>query len=831
MGVKCPKCKTENTSDSEFCKKCATPLSSSEDISAIPTKTLKIPIKELTRGSTFARRYEVIEELGEGGMGKVYRVEDKKIKEEVALKLINPEIAGDKKTIERFSNELKFARKIAHRNVCKMYDLGEEGKTHYITMEYVPGENLMGMIRMMRQLSPAQAISIAQQICEGLAEAHRLGVVHRDLKPNNIMIDKDGKARIMDFGIARSLQAKGITAGGVMIGTPEYMSPEQVDGKEADQHSDIYSLGVVLYKMVTGKLPFSGDSSLSIALKHKTETPPDPKQYNAQISEDLSRVILRCMEKDKKNRYQSAEELFSELNRIEKKIPTKERVIPEKKPMISKEITVMFGIRKLFMPALIVVALIIAAVVIWQLLPRKEAVPFSTAKPSIAVLPFVDLSPLEDQTYFCDGLADELINRLSRIKSLRIPARTSAFSLKGKDLDIKEIGEKLNVEMVLEGSIRKAGDKLRITIQLVKVDSGYPLWSEKYDRNMEDIFTLQDEISMSIVDNLKLELLGKEKTKLVKQYTQNLEAYELYLKGRYFWNKRTGEGMKKSVRYFEQAIEEDPIYALAYAGLAYSYVTLGEWNILPAKEVFPKAKGAAKKALEIDNSLAEAHCPLGAVKCNFEWDWKGAEREYKLAIELNPNDASAHQWYSEYLVMMGRFKEAIREIKRAHELDPLSLIINAIEALHLYYAREFDRGIEQCRKVLEIDPNFRPAHIYIGYNYLGNDMYEEALEEFKKLNNHPYQAITYAKMDKITEAKKLLENFIEISNKEGVPGISLSIAEIYFALGEDDQGFKWLERAYERRERQMISIKIEPLFDSVRSDSRFKAMLRKMNFE
>jgi tetratricopeptide (TPR) repeat protein len=273
------------------------------------------------------------------------------------------------------------------------------------------------------------------------------------------------------------------------------------------------------------------------------------------------------------------------------------------------------------------------------------------------------------------------------------------------------------------------------------------------------------------------------------------------------------------------------MYALAYTGLAYSYVTLGEWNILPAKEVFPKAKGAAKKALEIDNSLAEAHVPLGAVKCNFDWDWKGAEREYKLAIELNPNDASAHQWYSEYLAMMGRFKEAFREIKRAQELDPLSLIINVVEAYHSYFAREYDRGIEQCRKVLEMDPHFRPAHYHIGLNYLENDMYEEALEEFEKLNDHSSQAITYAKMEKVTEAKKLLENLIEISNKEDVPGTSLNIARIYFALGEDDQGFKWLERAYEKRDRGMVFIKTEPSYDSVRSDPRYKALLKKMNLE
>jgi serine/threonine-protein kinase len=383
MEVECPKCNFDNPKDSRYCNKCATPLPSSEDISAVPTKALKTPIKELTRGTTFASRYEIIEKLGKGGMGKVYRVEDKKIKEEVALKLIEPEIASDKKAIKRFSNELKMARKIAHRNVCKMYDLGEEKGTHYITMEFVPGEDLKSFIRRSGQLTVAKSISIAKQVCEGLSEAHNLGVVHRDLKPSNIMIDKEGNARIMDFGIARSLQAKGITRAGVMIGTPEYMSPEQVDGKEADQCSDIYSLGVVMYEMITGKLPFKGDSTLSIALKHKSEKPQDPREINPQIPENISRLIMRCLEKDREMRYQTAEELLSELGKIEEGIPTEERVIPKRRPTTSRDITVTFNLKKILIPTLAVVVLAVIAVLIFKPFPKKEVVPAPSDKPSV----------------------------------------------------------------------------------------------------------------------------------------------------------------------------------------------------------------------------------------------------------------------------------------------------------------------------------------------------------------------------------------------------------------------------------------------------------------
>ncbi|NIM91614.1 MAG: protein kinase [Candidatus Aminicenantes bacterium] len=825
--MKCPKCHSDNPSDSGFCSKCGTQLLPSEEISA-PTETLEAAKEELTRGTTFAGRYEIIEELGKGGMGKVYRVEDKKIKEEVALKLIKPDIASDKKTIERFSNELKMSRKIAHRNVCKMYDLGEEKGTHYITMEYVPGEDLKSFIRRAGTLSAGKTIFIAKQVCEGLSEAHRLGVVHRDLKPQNIMIDKEGNARIMDFGIARSIAGKGITGAGVMIGTPEYMSPEQAEVKEVDQRSDIYSLGVILYEMVTGRVPFEGETPLGIAMKHKSEVPKDPKELNTQMPEDLSRVILRCMEKDKEKRYQNAGEVRSELENIEKGIPTTERVTPERKPITSKEITVKFTLKKIFIPALVVITFVIAVVIIWSPWAQKESAPITVDKPSIAVLPFEDLSPQQDQAYFCDGIAAELINRLTKIETLKVPARASSFSFKEKELDIKEIGNKLKVESLLVGSLQKAGNRLRITVELVKVSDGYPLWSEKYERNMEDIFALQDEISLAIVDNLKIELLGEEKAELVTRHTQNPEAYNLYLKGRFFWNKRTAKSMEKSLEYFEKAIEGDPNYALAYAGLADSYITLGAWGVFPQEDIL-KAKEAAIKALKIDDSLAEAHNALAYTKFIFDWDWQGAEIAFKHAISLNPNYATAHQFYAEYLTAMGRFDEAMREIRRAQELDPLSLIINAIGGWFLVYAREYDQAIEQCQKTLEMDPSFRPAHAYLGRGYFYKGMYKEALAKFEMTDNISGIGRVYAKVGKIQQAKRILEDLKK--QHQHSYDVSLHIAALYSYLGDNDQFFTWLERAYEERAFKMAYLKVDPMFDTVRSDSRFTAWLKKMRLD
>ena len=838
MGIKCPKCQTDNLDTQKFCGECATPLPSSKEIPV--TETLETPKKELTTGSTFAGRYQIIEELGKGGMGKVYKAHDTEIKEKVALKLLKPEIAADEKTIERFRNEIRLARKIVHKNVGRMYDLSKAEGTYFITMEYVEGQDLRGLIRQSRQLTLGTTINIAKQVSEGLAEAHKLGVVHRDLKPSNVMIDKEGSARIMDFGIARSIKAKGITGAGVIIGTPEYMSPEQVDAKETDQRSDIYSLGVILYEMVTGRVPFEGDTPLSVAVKQKTETPEDPRKLNSQIPEDLSNVILRCMEKDKEKRYQSSGEVRSVLANIEKGIPTTEKVIPKRRPITSKEISVTFSLKRLLIPGLIVAALVIAAmIIIWQVIPQKEAAPAKSGKYSIAVLPFEDLSPTKDHEYLCDGIAETLINSLNNIKDLWVPARASSFSFKGKDLGIREIGQELGVDNLLEASVQVIGNRLRITPKIINVNDGSQVWSEQYDRQMEDVFAIQDEIAQEIVNALKIKLLGEKEAYIVKSYTENLQAYNLYLKGRYFWNKRTEEGLRKSLDYFQQAIDLDPTYALAYVGLADAYNILGDWQYLEPKEAFPNAKAAARKALEIDDFLAEAHTALALSYFEYDWDWHSAEIEYKRAIALNPNYASAHHWYSEFLAVMGRHHEARVEIQKALELEPLSLIINAVSGELYQWARQDEDAIKQCKKTLEMDPDFIPAHYYLFGSYLRKGMVDESFNHF---------IVAYSAFHHLTrEEKETVQTLYKESGWNGVARFMIAKLEIiskvkyfrptdisifYTMLKDYERALDYLEKAYQIRSPAMVLYVVQAAeFEALHSEPRFQALLKKVGLE
>jgi serine/threonine-protein kinase len=796
------------------------------------TKTLEIKAEELSSGSTFAGRYQIIEELGKGGMGNVYRAVDKKLNEEVAIKLIRPEIASDRETLERFSQELKIARKIVHKNVGRMYELMEEDGKHFITMEFVPGQDLRRLIKQTGRLDTETAVSIAKQVGEGLSEAHKLGVVHRDLKPSNIMIDQEGQARIMDFGIARSLKAKGITNAGAIIGTPEYMSPEQVEGKEADARSDIYSFGIILYEMVTGRSPFQGDSSLAVALKQKIERPEKPEKLNPQIPAGLSRLILKCLEKDAGLRFQTADELRLDLDKLSRHLPTQEAPVPRGKTRISKTPALGRRVKTALAPIVIGLGLVIAILLVWKPLAKKPSSPAPQARPSIAVMPFEDLSPERDQGYFCEGLAESLINALSHVKGLRVPAKMSSFSFQGKERDLREVGRKLGVANILEGSLQKSGNRLRITARLSRISDGSLLWSEQYDREMTDLFSVQDDIGMSIARKLEFDIIGGEKEKLLKHYTENSEAYDLYLRGRYLGEKRTQEALLKGYDYVQEAIAKDPKFALAYAALSDIYYNLGWYSFLPREEAIQKSFEAAKKAVELDGTLSECWVALGGIGILLR-DWNGAGNAFRQALTLNPSNAEAHHQYAHFLEAKGDSAESVSEMKKALDLEPLSVGINACAGQALFHARDYDAAIVQLKKAMEIDPSYFDPYGWLGRTYWVKGMHKEAFEIFKKAEAFPsIQArmvgclgYAYAVEGNRIEALNQLERIRAMAKEKYVD--PCFIAWIYVGLGDKDSAFACLDRALEDKMSWLTYFKVDPFYDSLRPDPRYPALLKK----
>jgi len=622
--MKCSKCNFDNPSDSGFCSKCGTQIQpSSADLSVYQTETLITPIKELTTGSTFAGRYQVIEELGKGGMGRVYKVFDIEIKEKVALKLLKPEIAADQETIERFRNELKLARKISHHNICRMHDISKEEGAYYITMEYISGEDLKSMIRMSGTMSVGAVLSIGKQVCDGLVEAHSLGVVHRDLKPQNIMIDKGGNAKIMDFGIARSLREKGITGPSVLIGTPDYMSPEQAEAKEIDQRSDIYSLGIILYEMTTGRVPFEGDTALSIAMKHKAEMPKDPKQLNPNIPDDLSGVILKCLEKDKVKRYQSALDLRSDLERIEKGLPTTERIAPERKTFTSRQITVQFNLRKLFVPALAVLIVVAAAVVFLKILPKKKTAPPPSGKPSLAILYFENISADPSLDDWKTGLTELLITDLSQSKYINVLGSDRIYGLlkklgleaakKYSSDDLQKVAEEGRVTYTGSGSIMKAGENIIITFALRKPQTGESIPPHKLEcRGEAEIASKVDELTRLIKADLNLtntQISNDLDKGLGKITTGSPEAYRFYVEGR----KLNAQGeFAQSIEFMKKAIALDPEFAMAWRSMAASYANMG--NIAEQEKYMKKALEFSDRVSERERLLIQGQAEKNADK-------------------------------------------------------------------------------------------------------------------------------------------------------------------------------------------------------------------------
>jgi serine/threonine-protein kinase len=770
--------------------------------------------------------YEVLEKLGEGGMGMVFQARDNRLGRLVALKVLIPTLGESPDQQARFIQEARAASSLNHPNIITIYEILKSDQGDCIAMEFVRGQTL-GDVLSHGRMPVVDCLKIAMQIADALSAAHNIGIVHRDLKPANVMVTPEGLAKVLDFGLAKLAQGDGgaldfgesdatlsihlagnsrpRTAEGAIIGTVAYMSPEQAEGRRVDSRSDIFSFGSVLYEMLTGERAFQGKSGLETLAGVLRDQPRDLVKVGVDAPDEVQEVLVRCMKKDPDQRFNSMADVKNALEQI------------------------YFATRSGVMT--------LGASGVW----KKQAP--ARATPSIAVLPFLNLSSDKENEYFSDGLAEEIINALARVDNLRVTARTSAFAFRGAEQDIRKIGETLNVTSVLEGSVRKSGNRVRISVQLVGVAEGNNLWSERFDREMTDVFEIQDEISQAIVTKLKTRLSqtdggaaeAQPTVAPVKRYTENLEAYNLYLKGRYELYKMTREGLDASCELFSEAIRLDPNYTLAYDGLAYCWYSRGFLGFVAPKDAMPKAKAAVRRAIELDETVAESHATLGVILALYDWDWAGAERELKRSIELNGSSPVARDVYAfYYLRPAGRLEEAITEVQNALSLDPLSILFRVHLGFLYYLQHRLEPAIAQFRKVLEMSPNYYLAHAMMGPVYAMSGKFENALQCFVDARTadvdskfvDSLEAMTLAMAGRSEEARAELDSIMLRAAHDYISPVS--IAYVFAALGDKNAAFEHLDQAISDRDPNVLGLKSNPAFDGLRSDARYQALLRKM---
>jgi serine/threonine-protein kinase len=803
-------------------------------------------------------------------MGEVYLAQDTVLGRRVALKILPREFAADADRMRRFVLEAKSASALNHPNIITIYEVGETDEMNFIATEYIEGQTLNSR----RSLAPTEALDVASQIASALQAAHAAGIIHRDIKPENVIIRPDGLVKILDFGIAKqtgpavvtsglasgtdpeaATAVKGGTSAGVIIGTASYMSPEQARGKAIDARSDIFSLGVVLYEMLAGQKPFTGENAMDVIGSIIADEPTPLVQILPSLPPEIDRIVHKALRKELKERYQTANELLTDLKSVRKRLEFEaepgeahtvilattsgqadqsslsgtqsERTVPNASLLTTSS----SGARgKMVIFGVIVLLLALVGTVGYWLLANRSTKQMG----SIAVMPFVNESGNADVEYLSDGMTETLISSLSQLPNLDVKPRSSVFRYKGKETSTQTIGKELNVQAILNGRVVQRGQDLSLFVELIDVALDKVVWSQQYNRKQTDLVTLQSEVARDVSNKLKTKLSGADVARIEKTYTSNPEAYQLYLKGKFYWNKRTGESLKQAVELYREAIEKDPNYALAYSGLAETYVLFSSYDVAPAGDSMPQAKAAALRALAIDDSLAEAHTALGFYLSTYEWDRDGSEKEYRHAIELNPNYATAHHWLGADLVSLKRFDDSLVELRRGEELDPLSAIIGTNLGDTLVFARRYDEAIAQYNRTVVRNPNFSYVHRALGWAYGSKGMYPEAVAETRRsleLNNGSagkgYLGLWLAKSGKRDEALKLLN---ELKKEAGHGYVqNYNFALIYIGLGNKEEALNYLEKHVSAHAETASQYAVAPELDELRSEPRFKEMLKRMH--
>lgn len=808
--------------------------------------------------------YEILSFISRGGMGVVFLAQDRKLNRKVALKLLPHELTDNRDRLQRFEHEARATSALNHPNILTIYEIGASDGVTFIATEFIEGETLSAKMKG-EHLSYSEILDLAIQITSALAAAHQAGIVHRDIKPENIMVRRDGIAKLLDFGLAKTVGTSAAldyesptrplarTDPGVVMGTVSYMSPEQARGKPVDGRTDIWSLGVALYEIVSGTKPFSGETAGDVIAAILKTNPAPLKDLAPEVPDELQRIVLKMLRHDKEARYQTATELLVDLKSLKQELEfaakLERSVAPPSQSQNDLVVTAQANVetqsgeakstaaylvagvkryRLAVLAALLLLAVVIAGLAYYF---RDRSTP--GAIESIAVLPFDNQNHDADSDYLADGVTESIINSLTGLPNLKVIARSSVFRYKGKQIDPFAAGKELGVRAILTGRIVQRGDQLTISAELIDVRDNKQLWGEKYDRKVADLLAIQREIAQEITSNLRLKLSGESQNQVTKRYTESPEAYQLYLKGRFYWNKRTEESFDKAIDYFRQAIARDPNYALAYTGLADSYSFLSSQAIRSPRDVFPLAKEAATKAIQIDGSLSEAHTSLAYVKLYYDWDWAGAEQEYLRAIELNPNYSTPHHGYAYLLLSSGRTDAALAEIAKAEQIDPLSLVLNTDHGEYYYFARRPAEAIAQLKKAIDLDPSFVRAHLLMSRALVQQGRCSDAIPEVQKTRNLVpsievlgWMAQVYASCGQRAEAQKALAELLDQSKEHYVS--PHWIAAVQAGLGNRDEAFKWLDQAVDQRFGPLIYLKVNPIWDPLRADPRFAIELRRV---